>query len=254
MPQHHLNLQGASVVTTTQMQLATIAVCTAARERSIAAVYGPPGCGKTFTVERACETLPLEVFRFVLPNYPSPKEIAVTLLSRLTGDYYSGPRYRLDEHLIEALMQTAKLLVVDEAQRLSLPSVEYLRFLWDEAVLRSQHGTGEAFGLVLVGGHRCYQTLVRYRALSSRVASWAEIAPIPTSGVVELVRGFHPLLAKAETDLLDEIDELYAHGVLRNWATFVKRAQPLCAKLDLDTVDQRVTGNVYAQKPIEQAA
>ena len=111
-----------------------------------------------------------------------------------------------------------------------------------------------AFGLVLVGGHGCYQTLTRYRALSSRVASWAEITPIPASEVVELIRGFHPLLADADEELLDEIDDLYAHGVLRNWATFVKRAQPLCAKLDLDTVDEHVARNVYAQKPLEQAA
>lgn len=254
MPRHHLNLHGASTINTMQMQLARLAVRTAADERSIAAIYGPPGCGKTFTVEVACETLPLTVSRFVLPNYPSPKEIAVTLLSRLTGDHYSGPRYRLDEHLIEALMQTPMLLVVDEAQRLSLQGVEYLRFLWDEAVLRSQHGNGEAFGLVLVGGHRCYQTLIRYRALSSRVASWAEITPIPASEVVEVIRSFHPLLAKANSGLLEEIDDLYAHGLLRNWATFVKRAQPLCAKLGLDTVDERVARNVYAQKPLEEAA
>jgi type II secretory pathway predicted ATPase ExeA len=254
MPHHHLDLEGASVVTTTQMKLAKLAVRTAAQERSLAAVYGPPGCGKTFAVDGACETLPLAVSHFVLPNYPSPKEIAVTLLRRLTGDYYSGPRYRLDEHLIEALTQTSRLLVVDEAQRLSLPSVEYLRFLWDEAVLRRSHGAGEAFGLVLVGGHRCYQTLTRYRALSSRVASWAEITPIPASEVVEVIRGFHPLLAEAEEELLDDVDDLYAHGVLRNWATFVKRAQPLCAKLDLDTVDEHVARNVYAQKPLEQAA
>ncbi|WP_297700085.1 hypothetical protein [Mycobacterium sp.] len=46
-------------------------------------------------------------------------------------------------------------------------------------------------------------------------------------------------------ELLLDIDDVYAHGTLRDWAVFTHTAAALCAEGDRDTVDAAAVANAY---------
>lgn len=250
MARHHLDLNDANLLSTRSYRLAVRACKDAINERSMVAVYGEAGCGKTFAIENALEQHnEIENHLLDLPMRPSPRGIAARLIKELTGTNASGPLYELDEQLVELLTATPRLLVFDEAQRLTLDGIEYLRHLHDAATRKRQQTGCHSFGLVFAGGHGCYQTLQRYPMLASRISTWVEFAPLKPEETASLLPAFHPVLTDADPDVIELIDDGYAHGVLRNWATFTKRAADFCAQLGVKTVDERISRNVFGQKP-----
>jgi len=57
---------------------------------------------------------------------------------------------------------------------------------------------------------------------------------------------YHPLYAHADPELIGLIDELFAHGNLRNWAAFTDSALRLGPDVDHRQLDERLTRNVFA--------
>ena len=54
-----------------------------------------------------------------------------------------------------------------------------------------------------------------------------------------------PHLLPTPEELLLDIDDVYAHGTLRDWAVFTHTAAALCAEGDRDTVDAAAVANAY---------
>jgi hypothetical protein len=70
--------------------------------------------------------------------------------------------------------------------------------------------------------------------------------PLTRADVLAAIPGYHPLCARAEPDLICLIDDLFAHGNLRNWADFTDSALRLARDIDRDELDERLTRNVFA--------
>ncbi|MFJ2952728.1 ATP-binding protein [Streptomyces sp. NPDC087226] len=87
-----------------------------------------------------------------------------------------------DERIIGALGQ-ARVLVVDEAQRLPVPCLEYLQSLWDHPQAR--------IALVLCGAGS-ERAVARVPQLASRICAWQEVRRLAAARWLRRCRPFIP--------------------------------------------------------------
>lgn len=97
-----------------------------------------------------------------------------------------------------------RVLVVDEAQRLPVPCLEYLQSLWDHP--------GTRITLVLCGAGS-ERALSRLPQLASRIGAWQKVARLTGAEVATVVTGFHPLWRTAPAPDLTWIDRSCARHV-----------------------------------------
>jgi AAA domain len=121
-------------------------------------------------------------------------------------------RFELSDELIDALSDEPRLVIVDEAQWLNRGCIEYLRHLHDHPDTR--------FALLLVGGDGCWEVLSREPMLRSRIYRHVRFSPINPGTVLEVIPRFHPVYADVALDVIAEVDDRYAHGTFRHWASF----------------------------------
>jgi hypothetical protein len=81
--------------------------------------------------------------------------------------------------------------------------------------------------------------------LRSRVFRRLPFKPVPRAGVPALMRGYHPIYADAADELLLDVDDVYAHGTLRDWAVFTHTAAALCGEAGRSGLDADVAANAY---------
>lgn len=245
MPTHFLGLQGAAVLDTGQFQLTARIIDDLVEHAATGVVHGPAGAGKTFAVEAALERLRaggehrVVTCSLSFPSKPTMLRVAAELVTALTGDTVPASRNRfyLIAHLVGLLSGPRRLIVVDEAQRLNGDCIELLRHLHDHPDTR--------FALLYVGGDGCWEVLSREPMLRSRVFRRLPFKRLPREQIPALMRGYHPIYAGAEEDLLWEIDDTYAHGTLRDWAAFTHTAIALCSQSGREQLDGAVLANAY---------
>ena len=155
--------------------------------------------------------------------------VAATLLAELTGDRPAGrrDRFALSAELLEQLADhrgrdgREHLVVVDEAQQLNRECIEFLRYLHDHRLTR--------FALLLVGGDGTWQVLSREPMLRSRIYRRVICDPaVRRRRCARCCRAFHPIYAGVSADVLLFVDDHFAHGNLRDWASFTATAVDLC--------------------------
>lgn len=196
-------------------------------------LHGPAGCGKTFAAGLAASAHPVERCWVKFPSRPSMLHIAKRLLRELTGRTPHGAnRFELSEDLISLLSERDRLLVVDEAQWLNRDCIEYLRHLHDDPATR--------FALLLVGGDGCWEVLSREPMLRSRIYRRVRFEAMGPQTVLAVIPGYHAIYRDVSHELLLVIDDRYAHGSFRGWASFTRSAQILCA----EQRQQRVTPDI----------
>lgn len=246
MPTHFLGLQGASTLPTHQFQLTARIVDDLVAHAATGCVHGPAGAGKTFAVDAALERLrasgghPVVTCSVSFPSKPTMLRVATELVTALTGTIPppSRNRFQLISQLVGLLAAPARLLVLDEAQRLTGECLELLRHLHDHHETR--------FALLYVGGDGCWEVLSREPMLRSRIFRRVNVTPLTGAQVCELMGGFHPIYAGVEAEVLLLVDDHFAHGNLRDWAAFTHTAAKLCAEHGRDRLDAEIARNVFA--------
>ncbi|MDX2688282.1 ATP-binding protein [Streptomyces scabiei] len=209
---------GAQLVRTSSVRAVAEAVGQAMAVQGAVCVFGDPGRGKTAAVRMALHE--------VSPGWrvtwvPVPVRPSVAGMRRAVFDALALPgRFphtsaRADAAVAGALGE-ARVLVVDEAQRLSAPCLEYLQSLWDHP--------GTRITLVLCGAGS-ERALSRLPQLASRVVAWQEVPRLAGAEVAAVVTGFHPVWRTVPAPDLTWIDQSCAHGTFRTWAALTAHLQ-----------------------------
>lgn len=217
---HLPGLDDAATVATRTFQKTQRLLAQTVSVNGIAAVSGPPGCGKTFAVDHFMRTHPLMRERrwhwLDMPPKPTTKEVTVRLLDAL-GEHRprSATEYELTELLAPALNEGHPVIVIDEAQNLKSDGLQQLRYLHDR-------GQGRSWTLALVGS-TVNQALNGAAELGSRVSRWVTFTPLKgTEQLLPTLRDWHPVLSVLSPKLLLRVDEVYARGNFRLWAQFLQ--------------------------------
>src|SRR5450755_2432189 len=105
--------------------------------------------------------------------------------------------------------------VVDEAQWLNRECNEYLRHLHDHPRTR--------VSLLLVGGDGCWRVLSREPMPRSRIYRRVRLAPMRPQTVLTVIPGYPPIYRNTPPELIAMVDDRYAHGCFREWASFTHR-------------------------------
>jgi hypothetical protein len=112
--------------------------------------------------------------------------------------------------------------------------------------LRHLHDHHETrFALLYVGGDGCWEVLSAEPMLRSRIFRRLPFKPLPRAQVPALMRRYHSIYTDTTEELLLDVDDVYAHGTLRDWAVFTHTAVALAADAGRDTVDPAVVANAY---------
>lgn len=239
MTRHFLDLEGATTIPTGHLVLTRRTVADLGEALAMGTVHGDAGLGKTFAVEEATSSLQIPVIWTSFPSRPTMRLVAITLVEALTAAAAGErSRFHLTGKLVELLAQQDRLVVIDEAQRLNRECIEYLRHLHDHPATR--------FGLLLVGGDGCWQVLSREPMLRSRMYRRVVFKPLQGKELLAGIKSFHAIYADAPEDLVLFIDDYFAHGNLRNWASFTRSAGVLCRRHERATVDEEIARNVFA--------
>jgi DNA transposition AAA+ family ATPase len=167
------------------------------------------------------------------------RSVAARLYEQLTRcGACTQSRFTLLDLLVVELCHRPRTVVVDEAQRLTSECIELLRYLHDHPHTR--------FALLLVGGDGCWEVLSREPMLRSRIYRRVSMAPLSGDQVCELMGSFHPIYTGVARELLLLVDDHFAHGNLRDWASFTHTAAKLCAEQSRARLDAEVVRNAFA--------
>ncbi|WP_331725245.1 ATP-binding protein (plasmid) [Streptomyces globisporus] len=122
----------------------------------------------------------------------------------------------LADAAVSGALGEARVIVIDEAQRLPVPCLEYLQSLWDHP--------GTRVTLVLCGAGT-ERALARLPQLASRIGAWQEVPRLAATEVTAVVTVFHPLWRTVSAEDLTWIDQTSTHGTLRTWAALTTHLQ-----------------------------
>lgn len=238
---HFLDLDQARTLPTPGLVATEQAIADLVGVGAMGVVHGAAGVGKTYAVETALgRHANALVCWAAFPSRPTMRLVAAGLFELLTGlGAGDRSRFRLTDQLVELLVADPggrpRVVVVDEAQRLTRECIELLRHLHDHPATR--------FTLVLVGGDGAWEVLSREPMLRSRVFRRVALAPLSSAEVCKWIGSFHPIHFGVDGELLLLVDDNFAHGNLRDWASFTYTAAKLCGQHGRDRLDEEIARN-----------
>jgi type II secretory pathway predicted ATPase ExeA len=235
--EHFLGLDAATLKTTPYLRT-QVAVDDLVRVEGLGVFHGPAGCGKSFAVRAAlARQREVETSWFDFPGRTTPKAIVRALLEEITGVRHEASRDRMEVLLLDHLAERRRVIAIDEAQQLYHEAIEYLRHLYDRPKSRVT--------MLLVGGHECWERVSSYHMVRSRVLEVVDFQPLAREEVLEHVPLFHPIYSAVEPELIELIDDEYAHGNLRDWTKFTVQAQALMADNELGELSAEVAQAIF---------
>jgi DNA transposition AAA+ family ATPase len=240
MGRHYLDLADACTLPTPGLVATHRAVADLLEAAAMGVVHGMAGLGKTYAVEQALARAGQGLACWAaFPCRPTMRLVAARLFEQLTYGFAGRrSRFELMDQLVEELAARPRAVVVDEAQRLTSECIEFLRYLHDHPRTR--------FALILVGGDGCWEVLSREPMLRSRIFRRVNVTPLTGAQVCELIGAFHPIYAGVEPEVLLLVDDHFAHGNLRDWASFTHTAVKLCAEHGRQRLDAEIARNTFA--------
>ncbi|MFJ3950499.1 AAA family ATPase [Streptomyces libani] len=229
---------GARLVRTSSVRAVSEVVGQAMATEGAVCVFGDPGRGKTAAVRMALHEVPPG---WKVTWVPVPVRPSVAGMRRAVFDALALPgRFPHTSALADATVAEALgeawVLVVDEAQRLPVPCLEYLQSLWDHPDTR--------ITLVLCGAGS-ERTLARLPQLASRIGAWQEVPRLAAAEAETVMTGFHPLWRTVPAPDLAWIDQSCAHGTFRTWAALTAHLQNALLTTADAAVDWALLGRLF---------
>ncbi|MDP9612829.1 AAA family ATPase [Streptomyces demainii] len=203
-------------------------------------LYGDAGQGKTVALQYALSQLPqsARVRRVHVGVHPTVPELRRVLADALEmGRRLPRGAGEADLMLVNALRQP-RVLVLDEAQRLPGPALEFLRGLWDHP------DTDTSLVLAGAGSER---VLRRVPALASRVLTWELVSRLGRPEVATVMAAFHPLWEDVTEDDVAWVDEHVGHGNFRTWAKLTSHLTAETYDKSRAVVDRRMLERAWAR-------
>ncbi|MCO5298877.1 MAG: ATP-binding protein [Candidatus Nanopelagicales bacterium] len=211
----------AGLAQTQTMRNAAVGFQLAVKQKAIMLLDGPPGTGKTTTaaylIGQAIDEGAPTVY-VAIPERPSPTELLRVLIEAISGTPGQGSKHDMENEARALLQDQGGLIVVDEVQNLRRAGLQELRYLHDD----SQTNVA-----MLICGWQADQVIREQPDLNSRVRFRTGFQPLRRDEVVDVVQQIEPRLAATDADVLLWIDDVYAHGVLRNWNSLATTARDL---------------------------
>ncbi|MEU3342780.1 ATP-binding protein [Streptomyces sp. NPDC006668] len=229
---------GAQAVRTSSVRAVAEAVGQAMAAAGAACVFGDAGRGKTVALRMALSDPPVGwgVSWVRVPVRPSVSELRRAVFEALVlPGRFPHRSAQADERIVGALDE-ARVLVVDEAQRLPVPCLEYLQSLWDHPQAR--------MALVLCGAGS-ERAVGRVPQLASRVCAWQEVGRLAPGEVAATVSAFHPLWASVAGGEVAWIDRSCTHGVFRTWAALTTHLQNALLTVPDATADRALLRRLF---------
>ncbi|WP_434600680.1 AAA family ATPase [Streptomyces sp. A5-4] len=228
---------GARLVGTSSVRAVAEAVGQAMAAEGAVCVFGDPGRGKTVAVRMALGEVPAG---WRVTWVPVPVRPSVAGMRRAVFDALALPgRFphtsALADAVVAGALGEARVLVIDEAQRLPVPCLEYLQSLWDHP--------GTRITLVLCGAGS-ERALSRLPQLASRIGAWQEVPRLAAAEATAAVTAFHPLWRTVPAEDLGWIDQLCAHGTFRTWAALTTHLQNALLTTADAAVDRALLGRL----------
>jgi DNA transposition AAA+ family ATPase len=224
-PRHLPGLQGAITVSTPGWRKVGVAI-KSLKDSGICVVEGQPGVGKTFAVSGQLASLSLPVFWADMPHSPKGKEATSRIYQAVTGE--TPPKnmteYALTEETVGILEGLDAVLVIDEAQNLTISAVRQFRYFHDRPESKLK--------FVLVGCN-VRGTIGQVAEIVSRVARWVQIDPLSATELGVVLPKFHPLFVNTTPAVLAILQQ-HAGGNLRAWARIAESATAYGATTCID--------------------
>ncbi|MEU2718189.1 ATP-binding protein [Streptomyces sp. NPDC007205] len=229
---------GAQLVRTSSVRSVAEAVGQAMAVQGAVCVFGDPGRGKTAAVRMAFSEVPpgWKVTWVPVPVRPSVAGMRRAVFDALALAGRFPHTSALADAAVAGALSEARVMVVDEAQRLSVPCLEYLQSVWDHP--------GTRITLVLCGAGS-ERALSRLPQLASRIGAWQEVPRLAGAEAAPVVSGFHPLWRTVPASELTWIDRSCAHGTFRTWAALTAHLQNALLTTADASVDRALLGRLF---------
>ncbi|HTD57678.1 MAG TPA: ATP-binding protein [Solirubrobacteraceae bacterium] len=238
-----------NLVRTPTFQRAQQAASSTLRHAGISLFYGAPGLGKTVAVRRFAESLEqTKVAYLAAAGSPTLAAFARALASELTGiqELEREMLYSLTQMLREVLWTGVEVLViVDEAQRLSLHHFEYLRDLHDHE--------NAAFSLLLVGNHEAWTVIQQRPMLLDRILHRLHFEPLKAEELFTFLPRYDVMYATAAETVIARVARA-AMGQFRWLAMFTMLARDALQRAGRDTLDEDIVDAVLLLMARSEAA
>ncbi|MEU5798725.1 ATP-binding protein [Streptomyces sp. NPDC047813] len=242
---HFLRVEGMRTLLTPAMLAVGDALADAVARRQFLCVLGDVGIGKTFAVQAAARRLGElgQLLSLEFRAQPAPADLRTALHRALglPGEAPADPG-AADTLIRHALADRPRIVVVEDAHRVSASCMEYLRFLHD--------GVPGGLCVVLIAVRRGERRMRAQRMLATRTAGWLRLEPLTRDQIPLAVPALHPVWKGVDPGDLIALDARLAGGALRRWAVITHHtrralASPQAAVPDgrlLQTVADRIDG------------
>jgi len=182
-----------------------------AASRRIMAIDGQPGTGKSTCAVYTADVEKVPAAVVTMTHRPAPLDVLrYTYQGVAGGPAPEGSHYALGNEVRDLLADWKGILVIDELQNCKANALQELVWLHET--------TQGAFTLVVVGSG-VHAALHQYPQLRSRVMAFATFERLKGDHVLTAARHLHPGLVGTPGREIHRHDALFAHGLMRDWAT-----------------------------------
>jgi DNA transposition AAA+ family ATPase len=210
--------------------------------REIALIHGPHFTGKRTALWTYLNSQSLAVTRVALAGGESNRKLLALLHDQIIAPD-DLPARDLQDDLVEALREQPRIVVVENAHRLSAEAAAQIEWL---------HGRdAQQAAYFLVGGPDTAKAVGKDPLLWASICSTVEVTPLTGEDLFRTLQSMHALFLGAGTELLAEIDSKVCHGVIGHWARFLQHALHLRDQIVANGNDQPVLNRKFARAVIQ---